>query len=75
MPKDGSAQDGPVRRILRGAVSVVHGLPVAGAAQRLPKAHFQIWSEVDENGVNLLERVFKKSDWRGPRETGTQRLK
>ena len=42
---------------------------------RTVHAYFQIWSEVDEEGVSLLERALKKSGWRGPRETGAQRLK
>ena len=41
---------------------------------RTVHAYFQIWSEVDKDGVSLLERALKKSGWRGPRETGAQRL-
>ncbi|MFT4048096.1 MAG: transposase, partial [Solimonas sp.] len=41
---------------------------------RTVHAYFQIWSEVDQNGISLLERALKKSGWRGPRETGAQRL-
>lgn len=41
---------------------------------RTVHAYFQIWSEVDEDGVSLLEQALKKSGWRGPRETGAQRL-
>lgn len=41
---------------------------------RTVHAYFQIWSEVDEEGESLLERALKKSGWRGPRETGAQRL-
>ena len=37
-------------------------------------AYFRIWSEVNEVGKSLLERALKKSGWRGPRETGAQRL-
>jgi hypothetical protein len=37
-------------------------------------AYFKIWCEVDEEGKSLLERALKKSGWRGPRETGAQRL-
>ncbi|MFC6838875.1 IS5 family transposase [Xanthomonas theicola] len=37
---------------------------------RTVHAYFQIWSEVDERAVSLLERALKKSGWRGPRETG-----
>ena len=41
---------------------------------RTVHAYFQIGSEVNEEGVSLLERALKKSGWRGPRETGAQRL-
>ena len=41
---------------------------------RTVHAYFQIWSERDKDGVSLLERALKKSGWRGPRETGAQRL-
>ena len=37
-------------------------------------AYFVIWNEISEDGVSLLERTLKKSGWRGPRETGAQRL-
>jgi len=37
-------------------------------------AYFVIWNEISEDGVSLLERALKKSGWRGPRETGAQRL-
>ena len=38
-------------------------------------AYWSKWSEPDQYGVSVLERVLKKSGWRGPRETGTQRFK
>ena len=41
---------------------------------RTVHSYFQIWSEVDDQGVSLLERALKKSGWRGPRETGAQRM-
>lgn len=41
---------------------------------RTVHSYFAKWSELDEEGVSLLERALKKSGWRGPRETGSQRL-
>ncbi|CAD0310496.1 hypothetical protein CFBP2044_10110 [Xanthomonas hortorum pv. cynarae] len=49
-------------------------LPETFPKWRTVHAYFQIWSEVDEHGVSLLERALKKSGWRGPRETGAQRM-
>ena len=40
---------------------------------RTVHAYFAIWSEPREGG-SLLEQALKKSGWRGPRETGAQRL-
>ena len=37
-------------------------------------AYWRKWSEPDQHGVRVLERALKKSGWRGPRETGAQRL-
>lgn len=37
-------------------------------------AYWRKWSEPDQDGVSVLERALKKSGWRGPRETGAQRL-
>ena len=37
-------------------------------------AYFVKWREPDAEGVSLLERALKKSGWRGPYETGAQRL-
>jgi len=42
---------------------------------RTVHSYFAKWSEVDKDGVSLLERALKKSGWRGPRTTGAQRLK
>ncbi|HNO76353.1 MAG TPA: hypothetical protein PKG49_12340 [Nitrosomonas mobilis] len=36
-------------------------------------SYWAIWSKPREEG-GLLEQVLKKSGWRGPRETGAQRL-
>jgi len=41
---------------------------------RTVHSYFAKWSELDVDGVSLLERALKKSGWRGPRETGAQRL-
>lgn len=49
-------------------------LPDSFPKWRTVHAYFQIWSERDDEGVSLLERALKKSGWRGPRETGAQRL-
>ena len=40
---------------------------------RTVHSYFAIWSEPSEGG-SLLEQALKKSGWRGPRETGAQRL-
>jgi transposase len=49
-------------------------LPDAFPKWRTVHSYFQIWSEPDDAGVSRLERALKKSGWRGPRETGAQRL-
>lgn len=40
---------------------------------RTVHSYWAIWSESREGG-SLLEQALKKSGWRGPRETGAQRL-
>ncbi len=40
---------------------------------RTVHSYFAIWSEPRKGG-SLLEQALKKSGWRGPRETGAQRL-
>jgi transposase len=40
---------------------------------RTVHSYWAIWSEPREGG-SLLEQALKKSGWRGPRETGSQRL-
>ena len=47
-------------------------LPESFPKWRTVHSYFAIWSEPGENG-SLLERALKKSGWRGPYETGTQR--
>ncbi len=37
-------------------------------------SYFAKWSEVDAEGVSLLEQALKKLGWRGPREAGAQCL-
>lgn len=37
-------------------------------------SYFAKWSKPDEHGLSVLERALKKSGWRGPYETGAQRL-
>lgn len=49
-------------------------LPDGFPKWRTVHAYFQIWSEPGPAGTSLLERALKKSGWRGPRETGAQRL-
>lgn len=46
-------------------------LPEEFPKWRTVHSYFAIWSEPREGG-SLLEQVLKKSDWRGPRETGAQ---
>ena len=41
---------------------------------RTVHSYFAQWSEPGQDGMSLLERALKKSGWRGPRETGAQRL-
>ena len=41
---------------------------------RTVHSYFAKWSELNEDGISVLERALKKSGWRGPRETGAQRL-
>ena len=49
-------------------------LPSEYPKWRTVHSYFAIWSEPREGG-SLLEQALKKSGWRGPRETGAQRLK
>ena len=37
-------------------------------------SYFSKWSQPDQDAMSVLERALKKSGWRGPRETGAQRL-
>ena len=49
-------------------------LPSEFPKWRTVHSYFAIWSEPDKEGVSLLEQALKKSGWRGPYETGMQRL-
>ena len=48
-------------------------LPEEFPKWRTVHSYFAIWGEPREGG-SLLEQALKKSGWRGPRETGAQRL-
>ena len=48
-------------------------LPSEFPKWRTVHAYFSIWSEPRKDG-SLLQQALKKSGWRGPRETGAQRL-
>jgi len=37
-------------------------------------ASFARWRAAGEDGISLLARALKKSAWRGPQETGAQRM-
>lgn len=37
-------------------------------------AYFMIWRAPGPEGMSLLEQALKKSGWRGPYETGAERL-
>ena len=37
-------------------------------------AYFAKWSQPDQHGVSVLEQALKKSGWRGPYQTGSQRM-
>ena len=49
-------------------------LPDGFPKWRTVHSYFSKWSEPDQDGVSVLERALKKIRWRGPRETGAQRL-
>jgi len=36
-------------------------------------SYFAKWRQPGHDGISVLERALKKSGWRGPRETGSQR--
>lgn len=49
-------------------------LPTDYPKWRTVHAYFSRWSEPDPDGVSVLERALKKSGWRGPYQTGAQRM-
>jgi transposase len=49
-------------------------LPEGFPKWRTVHSYFAKWSQPDQDGVSVLERALKKIRWRGPRETGAQRL-
>ena len=49
-------------------------LPSEFPKWRTVHSYFAKWSEPDQDGISVLEQALKKSGWRGPRETGAQRL-
>ncbi|AAW77433.1 unknown protein [Xanthomonas oryzae pv. oryzae KACC 10331] len=66
--------------MVRSAVSATdrrcpwRALPSDFPKWRTVHSYFAKWSEVDDEGISLLERALKKSGWHGPRETGAQGL-
>ena len=49
-------------------------LPQGFPKWRTVHSYFQIWSAATAEGGSLLEQALKRTGWRGPRETGAQRL-
>lgn len=49
-------------------------LPDGFPKWRTVHSYFAKWSEPGPDGVSVLERALKKISWRGPRQTGAQRL-
>jgi transposase len=49
-------------------------LPEGFPKWRTVHSYFAKWSEPGPDGTSALERALKKIGWRGPRETGAQRL-
>jgi transposase len=49
-------------------------LPEGFPKWRTVPAYFTIWSQPQADGRSVLERALKKSGWRGPTQTGAQRL-
>ena len=41
---------------------------------RTTYSYFAKWNEPAQDGVSVLEQALKKSGWRGPRQTGAQRI-
>lgn len=49
-------------------------LPSEFPKWRTVHSYYAKWSEPDQDGVSVLERALKKSGWRGPYQTGAQRM-
>lgn len=49
-------------------------LPEGFPKWRTVHSYFAKWSEPGPDGISPLERALKKIGWRGPRQTGAQRL-
>ena len=49
-------------------------LPECFPKWRTVHSYFMIWGRPQANGMSVLEHALKKSGWRGPRQTGAQRL-
>jgi len=49
-------------------------LPSEFPKWRTVHSYFAKWSELDQDGISVLERALKKSGWRGPHAIGAQRL-
>jgi hypothetical protein len=49
-------------------------LPESFPKWRTVHSYFMIWSQPQADGMSALERALKKSGWRGPTQTGAQRL-
>ena len=49
-------------------------LPSEFPKWRTVHSYFAKWSEPDQDGISVLERALKKSGWRGPHQTGAQRM-
>jgi transposase len=48
-------------------------LPDGFPKWRTVHSYFSKWSEPGQDGISVLERALKKSGWRGPYQTGSQR--
>ena len=49
-------------------------LPEGFPKWRTVHSYFAKWGQPGPDGSSVLEQALKKSGWRGPRETGAQRL-
>ena len=49
-------------------------LPEGFPKYKTVHSYFMKWSQPNQQGISVLEMSLKKSGWRGPYETGAQRL-